>query len=441
MILTGFGAAGDIVPLIAVAKALAQRGHAPRLLLEARFLSMAGRANAEAFALDDSAAPGTARQTAGAHRAGDGALSHPLSGTLAYLRRVVIPALPAASAALNRHITEWAPDLLIAHHNALTVPPIAARHRIPWAMIAVAPASWTSREQNTLYPGMPDKDTYSPTLMNLGIAAGQRVTNLLVDGPLNRVRRRLGFERVTGALFTEMFSGGLNLGLWSPRFRPVAGDDAPRSHICGFPRPGAWAVPVPGNGAGPATTAALERFLDSGAPPIVATMGTSVPRHHERFFNAALEASRAVGRRVILLTGPATVRVPRAPDVLSIAFAPLEPLLTKAAGAIIHAGLGTIAACLRSGCPMVAVPFLHDQFDNAARARRLGVSVTLASRRLEGRWLAPLLNRQTKDPGVRQTCAELAPQIAREDGAEHAALLLESLVVGSIPPAHARSPR
>jgi spore coat polysaccharide biosynthesis predicted glycosyltransferase SpsG len=49
------------------------------------------------------------------------------------------------------------------------------------------------------------------------------------------------------------------------------------------------------------------------------------------------------------------------------------------ASVVVHqGGIGTTAEALRSGRPMLVVPFAHDQYDNAERVRRLGVPLDVS---------------------------------------------------------------
>ena len=72
------------------------------------------------------------------------------------------------------------------------------------------------------------------------------------------------------------------------------------------------------------------------------------------------------------------------------AYAPFSALLPRLSLLIHHGGIGTSAQALAAGIPQTIVPFAHDQFDNAARLRRLGVSSTLASTATVARWISAI---------------------------------------------------
>jgi len=92
-----------------------------------------------------------------------------------------------------------------------------------------------------------------------------------------------------------------------------------------------------------------------------------------------------------------------------------------------HGGIGTTAQAMRSGRPMLVVPFSHDQFDNGARVKRLGIAGVLYRSRYTAataeRALRPLL----EDPRYVKSGARVAEQIATEDGIVTAADEIESV--------------
>lgn len=416
-LLVTFGVAGDVHPFIAVGRALVGCGCRVTLASDEPVRPLADASGFSFISLGTADAPVSDRLRRD--------LSHRMRASLAYLRRVVIPRLPAMHATLDRFVARDRPDVIACHHTALCVPWIAAHRRVPWAMAAVAPASWTSVDQPNVYPGMPDRDRMPALITRVGVAVGSWATSRIVDPGLTEVRRELGLPPARRALFDEMFSGGANLGLWSPRLRPPASDDKPRSHVVGFP----WFdAPAPDAG----WRAEFERFAQQGPAPVLVTAGTSLPDVAPAFLLAAARACAAAGRPALVLAGRRELIPPGLPpDTLALPFAPLSEVLPRCAAAIHHGGLGTAARCLRSGVPMVCVPHVHDQFDNAARCRRSGASLTLDRDRADERRLAAALRRLLDEPSYHLSARSMAEHLAHEDGGPVAAQLLLGLVSGS----------
>src|ERR1019366_84847 len=112
-------------------------------------------------------------------------------------------------------------------------------------------------------------------------------------------------------------------------------------------------------------------------PPVVFTLGSSAVFDAGKFFAESLAAVSATGQRAVLLIGrdPRNVPTTAVPSTVLIAqYAPYSELLPRAAATIHQGGVGTTAQALRSGKPMIVVPWSHDQPDNAMRVRKLGVA-------------------------------------------------------------------
>src|SRR6185369_9299389 len=61
-------------------------------------------------------------------------------------------------------------------------------------------------------------------------------------------------------------------------------------------------------------------------------------------------------------------------DIHGFDYAPYSEVFPRAACVVHQGGVGTTGQVLRAGVPHLIVPFAHDQPDNAARCRRLGVA-------------------------------------------------------------------
>src|SRR6202042_1693212 len=87
-------------------------------------------------------------------------------------------------------------------------------------------------------------------------------------------------------------------------------------------------------------------------------------------------AAGLTGQRAVLLVGSDPRNVPQQlPENVCIAhYAPYSRLFPRASVIIHQGGVGTTAQALRSGKPMLVMPYSHDQPDNARRVRRLGVA-------------------------------------------------------------------
>lgn len=91
-----------------------------------------------------------------------------------------------------------------------------------------------------------------------------------------------------------------------------------------------------------------------------------------------------------------------------------------------HGGIGSTAQGLRAGRPTLVVPLAHDQPDNAARLKRLGVSNTIPHGQVTPRRLADALRSLLEEPpSVAAKAATFREPLLAEDGALRAVEELE----------------
>lgn len=321
-------------------------------------------------------------------------------------------------------VEEWGPDVIVRHHISLGSRWVAEQHGIPTATIVLAPAFFFSREDAAVYRSW-ERLGSPPWLANLKLQISKRIMRRFMDPPLNAMRRELGLARSGDFLFSEIKDGDITLGLWSKHLRGAASDDPVNSRVCGY----SFFDRAHGreDDAGE-----MEGFLrlceERGKPPIVFTLGSSVVQHAGNFYEMAMEACRGLKWPGVLLVGKKE-NVPGGlpDDVRAFGYAPLSAVMPRAAASVHHGGAGTTGQGLRSGKPTVIIPFVNDEFDNAARAERLGVSVTLKRSRLDGRSLTESLARAIEGREMRMRAEIIGGVVRVEDGAREAAERIAAL--------------
>jgi UDP:flavonoid glycosyltransferase YjiC (YdhE family) len=175
----------------------------------------------------------------------------------------------------------------------------------------------------------------------------------------------------------------------------------------------------------------LARFLDAGPAPIVFTLGTAAVYDAGRFYHESLAAARRLGERAVLLTGVETRNTEGlnlGNDAIAIDYAPYSELFPRAAVNVHQGGIGTTAQALRAGRPTVIMPYAHDQFDNALRCKRLGISNTLSRERYSAASAASAIRGLIYNRAAARAAQRVALQVRRENGAESACDAIESLL-------------
>ena len=101
--------------------------------------------------------------------------------------------------------------------------------------------------------------------------------------------------------------------------------------------------------------------------------------------------------------------------------------MPRASLVISHAGHGTVARALQSGCPVLAVPHSGDMGENAARIDWAGVGARLPWRLLSPATLRLAVRRVLDEPRLAERARALSAWAATHDGASTAADLVERL--------------
>ncbi len=364
-IVSSFGSAGDVRPLLGVAWALKHSGHEVVCLLDPAWCERARRTlDVEAVAF------GASWDSAEIARRPE--WLDPKRGSVRMLRELVIPRTGDLVEVARRVCADLKPDVIIGHHISFGLPWVADEAGVPWVMCAVAPSSWPSVDDPNLYPGMPDRESYPRWTIRLGAAVAGRVIDRAIDPAINSVRRDLGLAPQKRTMLGDQFSRVRNLGLWSEHFRAPAGDDPSGAVITGFPRlPDDLSLPED-------ILASIEAARSGGQPVGVWTLGTTAVHSGSALRDGFVDACRERDVCPVVLTGDEKAsEILRSQGLLSRSYLPHDAILPLADFAVHHAGIGSSAAALRAGIPSIAIPFTHDQPDNARRLRRLGVASVL----------------------------------------------------------------
>ena len=234
--------------------------------------------------------------------------------------------------------------------------------------------------------------------------------------PWHRLRAELGLPPTAdNPLFEGQHAPRLVLALFSGELAAPQSDWPPQTAVTGFPF-------FDEDGASDLSTE-LARFLDAGPPPIVFTLGSSAVKDAGRFYEHGAAAARALGRRAVLLVGKDNANAPRdLPQGVGVFdYAPYSKLFPRAAAIVHQGGVGTTGQAMRSGRPMIVMPYAHDQPDNAARVARRGIARTIPRFRLGTSRLTEELRRLLADPSYASRAAEVGRVVQREDGAAAAA--------------------
>ncbi|WP_026923886.1 glycosyltransferase [Glycomyces arizonensis] len=191
----------------------------------------------------------------------------------------------------------------------------------------------------------------------------------------------------------------------------------PEAPELGVVRTGAWLLPDERP-----LSEELEAFLDAGEPPVYVGFG-SMPVHVLKgAAEAAVEAVRSHGRRLLVSRGWAELGlVDGADDCFLIGETNHRALFGRVAAVVHHGGAGTTTTSARAGAPQVVVPQMADQPYWARRVAELGIGATPEGPPTAESLSAALATALDAETGAR---ARAVAAEVRADGAAAAARLL-----------------
>lgn len=419
VLLVTAGSHGDINPFIAIGRALRARGHQAVMVANPYYQRQITDAGVEFQACGE---------YIDLKRIGEEVpdIMHPHRGTKVVVDTMLVPTSRDAFHRVRQLAAAQRVHAVVSHCICPGAMWAAQSLGIPCAHVVLAPINWVSRMEPIVGNGwMPPEPVWFMRALLRAIMLP--IFRHMFDPPLARLRAELGLPPQKGLIMDAMRGGALNLAMWSPVFRGPLADDPPQGRMCGFP----WHDQHAEVEAPPQE---VQRFLDAGEPPILFCLGTAAVHVAGDFYEHAAEACRMLGRRGLLLVGPTRLKsgpmaAARLPDgVRAFEYAPFSAVMPQCAVNVHHGGVGSTGQGLRAGRPTVIIPHAHDQWDNAARVFRMGVSQTLPRHRVTAKRLAAALDVVLRDRQAEEKAAECGRRMAGEDGAGRAAELVEGMV-------------
>ncbi len=424
IVLATFGSLGDIHPYLAIALELQARGHRPSLATSGYY-----RSKVEALGLGFHAVRPDAPEPADLP-AFMAKLVSMSKGPEVVIRDNFMNNLQETYEDLAE--ASQGADLLIGHPLTFTARLVSEVQGIPWASSVLAPLSFFSPYD----PSIPPTSPWLSRLRGLGpkfhtplYRFAKKMTKSWAE-PWHKLRAELGLPVTEdNPIFEGQHAPQRVLALFSKVLAAPQPDWPPNVLISGFPfydqEPGVPHLPE-----------TLSQFLDEGPPPIVFTLGSSAVWTAEDFYEQAIKCSQMLGCRAVLLTGPDDRNRSKSAlskGIIALEYAPYSELFPRCSAIVHQGGVGTLAQALRSGRPMLVVPFAFDQPDNAGRAARLGVARVLYRDQFNARRAAKELSRLLNDTSYRTKAEEIGHQVQTEQGAQAAGDAIETMLNVGLP--------
>jgi len=406
IVLATFGSLGDMHPMIAIGIELEKRGHDVTFASMAfycekiesiglRFAPMAPHIDPSAVDTDEF------REMVDAK-----------TGPEKIIGDLIMPVLPQMyddllAAAENA-------DVLITGELIYAARSVVEKTGIKWVSTTLAPISLFSAHD----PGVPPQAPWFEKLRFLGPLFHRAAFDLVrwnLSGwfePYKKFRADLGLDPNDHPLFEGKFSDDLHLVLFSRALgkpQPDWPKNALQTGFCFY------------DGQADTMPQGLDDFLDTGEAPIVFTLGSAAVMDARDFFEESAKAADALNRRAVLLYGTGQ-EPPKIQDdkIALFEYAPYSRVFPRAACVVHQGGVGTTGQVLRAGVPQLVMPYGHDQHDNAARCRRIGVAEIIDRDSYNAKSAAHALLELLSDPSYK-TNAETAKRIVNSEVGTRAA--------------------
>ncbi|MGD9631240.1 MAG: glycosyltransferase [Pyrinomonadaceae bacterium] len=315
-------------------------------------------------------------------------------------------------------------DLLVTGEVVIAARSVVETTGIKWVSTSVAPISFMSAYD----PPVPPPAPWFENLRFMPAAFHRLVFNIAKNqvrkwyGPYRSFRERLGLDPDHDPIFDGKFSDDLHLAIFSKVLGVSQPDWPPHVVQTGF-------CFYDGQSDSGQMPPKLDAFLGAGEPPIVFTLGSAAVMDPGEFFNQSIKAAKLLKKRAVILYGQFNDPPDGLDDdVVGFEYAPFSALFPLAACVVHQGGVGTTGQVLRAGVPHLIMPYGHDQPDNAARCRRLGVAEVISRTRYSASSAASLLSKILTEESYLRNARQCGAAVRAEYGALLAADEIEKLL-------------
>ena len=396
LVFEAVGSHGDVLPLLALAAKMVQRGYQAHLLANSMFEREAEQ-HGVAFT------PTASRSVNFLPEEAIGFEDYIFCGLSSV--KQFFEQLSGRAIVVN--LTRGAASNLLCERYNI---PTLRYHLSPYVFRSLASPPWPLRAKTEGRLGELFRCNVLPRLYQ------ELDTNRPLLEYINGARGQLGLVPVHSASHTEGHVVG-HLAAFPSWFAEPASDWPAGLECVGFP------LPKSSN----RLPEKLKGLIEASAAPIVFTPGTSVAQT-DTFAGLASRCCTLLNRPGVLLSQHHKhASSAHGRSLTQFEYVDLELLLPHAALIVHHGGIGTVARSLQAGVPQLILPTAFDQPDNAHRVRLLGAGAVVEPSDQSGPTVAAAAQELLARAGLYERLRTLSARVS--DGLERSANILESLAV------------
>lgn len=412
--LIALGSRGDVQPIVALGRGLADVGHTVRMVTMVGFEPMVREQGLEFFPVEGDAQALTSELILEGVKGKGLSLLHMVRG---FMRTF--------GAITQSYHAAFADDALRDSDAILSQLPggfygydLAEALRVPYIALSVIPQEVTGAYPLSL---LPMQFSLGRWYNRLTYYFGQQMAWQPFRQAINAFRRQLGLPPAS---------------FWWGNMRRMKRERVPviqgfSEHV--IPTQPEWGDHVHTTGywmldeSGWQPSDALLRFLDAGDPPVFVGFGSMPVPDPAAATTVIVEALQRGGRRGILGAGWANIGAIDLPEtVFALDYAPYAWLFPRMAAIVHHGGSGTTGFALRSGVPSMVVPFTADQPFWGRRTQKLGVGhAPIPFAKLTPADLAAAITTMTTDRDMQRRAADLRDAMTGERGIQRAVTVVQ----------------
>jgi UDP:flavonoid glycosyltransferase YjiC (YdhE family) len=414
IVLSTFGSLGDVHPKIALGLEIRKRGHEVVFNVMEAYREKFDALGFKIVPLRPSIAP--------ADRDLVRRLMDNKTGSELMFNEILMPNLRQMYEDVMKAI-EGA-DIILTGEVVLPIKSVVEKTGIKWISTSLAPISFLSTDDPSVYPNAEflEHFRFMPKLFHSFILAAARKVFHKWFKPYREFRRELGLSENHDPMFGDKYSNLLHLAMFSKVLATPQPDWAKSTVQTGF-------CFYDGQLDMGNMHEDLQKFLDAGEPPVVFTLGSAAVMDARDFFEQSIETAKMLKQRAVMLYGLIN-EPPKGLDAERVGFdyAPYSQIFPKAAAVVHQGGIGTTAQVLRAGVPMLVMPYSHDQPDNAARCRRLGVAEIISRNDYQAKKAARKLDKLLSDSSYKTKAIEAKKIVDSEGGTQAACDEIEKIL-------------
>lgn len=412
IVIIAIGSAGDVHPFLGLGRTFAKSGHRVSFCTNPAFADLVERSNLRFLPL------GTAEEY-------NAAMSNPAlwdpRTSFKVLWKVMAGFIQPLYNLLQPEIDDE--TILVGSLWAFGARLLQEKYGVPYVSVQVSPSTFLSAHLPPVHKRFTIPSSW-PIFLRSGLlwAIERGVTDRVMGPALNKIRTQLGLPAAKHILGQWLHSPQRVLGLFPDWFAPPQVDWPPNVALTGFP--------LFDESDFRELDDELKSFLATGPAPIVFTPGSTMVDSLS-FFSAASDVLEKLGQRGVFLAKEGSPMPPLNSSILLRSYVPLSKLLPQAKVLVHHGGIGTVSQALAAGIPQLAVPFAHDQFDNAARVERIGCGLRLDAP-ISAETLLTALKRLLEEKSFQRNCASFRLRVeSGETACLRALAMVEAVGIAS----------